>query len=128
MTCSRSCRCFVVFLLGSLVLAIENFGTNKRGEVYLKESKIRKCGKVHQQHYTSIVLLLNSSTNTRIYNQLRTKWNKILPSIPTKFVFLANPPIFNHKQLGSFFRIPHLQVLRQYTKYLAFALHHKWST
>ena len=58
-----SCRCFVVFLLSSFVLAIENFGTNKRGEVYLKESKPRNCGKVHQQHYTSIVLLLNSSIN-----------------------------------------------------------------
>ena len=97
--------------------------------MYLKECKRRNCGKVHQQHYTSIVLLLIiSPTDTRIYNQLRTKWNKILPSIPTNSFFCINPPIFNHKQLGSFFRIPHLQVLRQYTKYLAFALHHKWST
>ena len=119
---------FVVFLLGSFVLDIENFGTNKRGEVYLKESKIRKCGKVHQQHYTSIVLLLNSSTNTRIYNQLRTKWNKNWPSIPTNSFFLRKSSDLQPQTTGSFFRIPHLQVLRQYTKYLAFALHHKWST
>lgn len=90
MTC-RSGRCFVLFLLSSFVLAIESFGTHTRGEVYLKECKRRNCGKVHQQHYTSIVCcLIHQQIHASIINE-EQNGRRI-----HKFAFVANPPIFNH--------------------------------
>ena len=107
------------------------------------------CCLIHQWIHPSII---NEKQNgTRICLQFPQTWQFFVPflgwlSDPFKglsdlqlgdakgtlnhleLVFLHKSSNLQPQTTGSFFRIPHLQVLRQYTKYLAFALHHKWST